>query len=849
MFRLALKSALAKKRRLFGTTLSVLLGVAFLSGTLVFTDTITATFDDLFAGLYAETDTVVRAESSVDGANAAEARGRMPGYVLDSVAAVRGVADAQGYVVGFAQTVGADGEPIGNPARGSPTMGMSFGGADALNPWRLTEGSRPPGPGELVVDAGTAAEGHLAIGDQVTVLTQSGPHEFPLVGTVRFGSVDSPGGASVALWDLETTQEVMLGGADQVDTVEVDAEPGVSADELTARISAVIPEGTEAVTGAQIAEENQDAMASALGFFNTFLLVFAAIGLVVACFTIYNTFQIIVSQRSREMALLRAVGASRAQVLTSQLLEAFLVGVAASILGLFAGVGVAMALNTLLGAVGIDIPSGGTVFLPRTALVALAVGIVVTIGSAVFPSIRASKVPPIAAIRDLGADTGGHPRRNRLIEGGVLVALGAAGFAAGLSGSGVLWVGIGALLVFVGVFALSPLIARPVARVLGWPATRISGVTGVVARENAVRNPKRTARAGGALMVGVALVSAITVIAATAKAWTRDVVSEQFQGDLVIEAGGIASGGLSPDVARQLNELPEVGAATGIRAGSADDLTGDGSISYLAVDPATAGEVFDLGMVAGSVPGLTAQGILIQQDAARSRQLVLGDTIELGFLNGETRVVEVQGLYREDDLAGDYVVSHALHETTGADQFDFTVFVASAPGSDEAATRAAVERVTDRYPNADVQSRSEYIEAQAAQIDQIVNLMYGLLGLAVIIAMLSIANSISLSIHERTRELGLLRAVGMTRHQVATMIRWEAAIVACLGTALGALLGVLFGWAISVTLADDGPSEFALPVVSIVVIVAISVVGGVLASVRPAWRASHLDTLRSIASE
>jgi putative ABC transport system permease protein len=429
------------------------------------------------------------------------------------------------------------------------------------------------------------------------------------------------------------------------------------------------------------------------------------------------------------------------------------------------------------------------------------------------------------------------------------VALGAAGFAAGLSGSGVLWVGIGALLVFVGVFALSPLIARPVARVLGWPATRISGVTGVVARENAVRNPKRTARAGGALMVGVALVSAITVIAATAKAWTRDVVSEQFQGDLVIEAGGIASGGLSPDVARQLNELPEVGAATGIRAGSADDLTGDGSISYLAVDPATAGEVFDLGMVAGSVPGLTAQGILIQQDAARSRQLVLGDTIELGFLNGKTRVVEVQGLYREDDLAGDYVVSHALHETTGADQFDFTVFVASAPGSDEAATRAAVERVTDRYPNADVQSRSEYIEAQAAQIDQIVNLMYGLLGLAVIIAMLSIANSISLSIHERTRELGLLRAVGMTRHQVATMIRWEAAIVACLGTALGALLGVLFGWAISVTLADDGPSEFALPVVSIVVIVAISVVGGVLASVRPAWRASHLDTLRSIASE
>lgn len=849
MFRLALKSALAKKRRLFGTTLSVLLGVAFLTGTLVFTDTITATFDDLFAGIYAETDTVVRAESSVESANAAEARGRMPGYVLDSVAAVRGVAEAQGYVVGFAQTIGSDGKAVGDPTRGAPTMGMSYGGDTALNPWRLTEGSTPPGPGELVLDAGTAEKGDLAIGDQVTVLTQTGPHEFPLVGTARFGTVDSPGGASVALWDLVTTQEVMLGGADEVDAVWVDADPGVSQDQLTERIAAVIPDGTEAVTGAEIAEENQDAMKAALGFFNTFLLVFAAIGLVVACFTIYNTFQIIVSQRSREMALLRAVGASRAQVLWSQLLEATIVGLAASILGLFAGVAVAAALKTLMGAAGIDVPAGGTVFLPRTALVGLLVGIVVTVGSAVFPSIRASKVPPIAAIRDLGTDTGGHPARKRLIQGGVLVALGAVGFGAGLAGSGVLWVGVGALLVFVGVFALSPLIARPVARVLGWPATRISGVTGIVARENAIRNPKRTARAGGALMVGVALVSAITMIAATAKAWTRDVVSEQFQGDFVIAAGGMAFGGLSPDVADQINALPEVAAATGIRAGTAEDRTDGGSISYLAVDPATAGELFDLGMLQGSVPDLTADGIFLQVDVARKRQVSLGDTIELGFLNGRTRALEVQGLYQEDDLAGDYVVSHALHETTGADQFDFTVFVGRAPGVDEATARTAIERVTAEVPNAEVQSRSEYIEAQAAQIDQIVNLMYGLLGLAVLIALLSIANSISLSIHERTRELGLLRAVGMTRHQVATMIRWEAAIVACLGTVLGAVLGVLFGWAVSVTLSGDGLTEFALPVVSIAVIVAISVVGGVLASIRPAWRASHLDTLRSIASE
>ena len=849
MLRLALKSALAKKRRLFGTTLSVLLGVAFLSGTLVFTDTIKATFDDLFAGIYAETDTVVRAESSVDTSTAADARGRMPGYVLDSIAAVRGVADAQGYVAGFAQVVGADGKPIGDPARGAPTMGMSYGGGEALNPWRLQEGGRAPGPGELALDAGTVKKGDLAVGDQVTVLTQTGAHQFPLVGVVTFGAIDSPGGASVALWDLPTTQLVMLGGAHELDAVWVDAEPGVSQDELTARIAKAIPPGTEAVTGAQITEENQDAMASALGFFSTFLLVFAAIGLVVACFTIYNTFQIIVSQRSREMALLRAVGASRAQVLWSQLLEALIVGVAASIVGLFVGVGVAGALKVLLSALGIDLPAGGTVFLPRTAAVALVVGVVVTVGSAVFPSVRASRVPPIAAIRDLASSTGGHPQRRTLVRGGVMTVLGAVAFAAGLAGSGLLWVGIGALLVFVGVFALSPLVARPVARVLGWPATRISGVTGVVARENAVRNPKRTARAGGALMVGVALVAAITVIAATAKSWTRDVVSEQFQGDFVVSAGGMAFGGLNPDVAKELDALPEVGAATGVRAGSAEDRTEGDSISYLAVDPDTAGQLFDLGMVHGSVDDLTDDGILVQDTVARHRHLAVGDSIELGLLDGKTRKVRVQGTYREDDLAGDYVVTHGFHESSGADQFDFTVFVARAPGVDEATARRAIERVTDRYANAEVESRSEYIEAQAGQIDQLVNLMYGLLGLAVLIALLSIANSISLSIHERTRELGLLRAVGMTRHQVATMVRWEAAIVALLGTALGAVLGVVFGWAVSVTLRGDGLTEFDLPVRSIAVIVVVSAVGGVVASFRPAWRASHLDTLESIASE
>jgi putative ABC transport system permease protein len=479
----------------------------------------------------------------------------------------------------------------------------------------------------------------------------------------------------------------------------------------------------------------------------------------------------------------------------------------------------------------------------------MAVGTVVTIASAVFPSMRASRVPPLAAIRDTATEAGTPQVRLALLLGGSLTILGVAGFVAGLSGAGILWVGIGALLTFMGTFTLGPLIARPAARAIGSVAAGAAGVTGVIARQNAARNPKRTARTGGALMVGVALVVAITVIAATAKDWTRDVFGEQFTGDYVVSTDTFGFGGLSPDVADRLNEIPEVEAATGIRIGAARDLSGGGDLSYVAIDPATAGALFELGMIQGTVEALEPDGILIDDGEAADRDLSIGDTIEFAFLNGATESLEVQGIYRDDDVAGRFVVSHALHERTGADQFDFSVYVATADGVSDADAAAAIAAVSDAYPNADLQSRSEYIEDQASQVDQIVNLMYGLLGLAVMIALVSIANSVSLSIHERTRELGLVRAVGMTRHQMASTVRWEAAIVALLGTGLGALLGLFFGWAISVTLRDDGFTAFSVPVVAVVVIVGISVIGGVLAAIRPSWRAAHLDVLRAIASE
>jgi putative ABC transport system permease protein len=497
---------------------------------------------------------------------------------------------------------------------------------------------------------------------------------------------------------------------------------------------------------------------------------------------------------------------------------------------------------------GVDIPAGGTVFTARTAVVALVVGVVVTVVAAVFPSLRASRTPPLAAIRDVAVDTSSQSLR-RLTSGGVITTIGVGAFVYGLSGAGIQWVGVGALATFVGVFMLGPLIARPGAKALGAPLPALTGVVGELARENAERNPKRTSRTGGALMVGVALVAAITIIAASAKDWIRDVFDDQFNGDYVVSTATTGFGGLDPALAIAANKLPEVAVATGVRAGAARDLADNSDTEYVAVDPATAGQLFDIGMVDGAVEDLTVNGILVNNDEANKRGIVVGDQLPFRFLDGVTRQLTVQGIYTEDDLAGTFVISQALHEQTGVDQFDVAVYAAKNPGVTDTAAAAAIGRVAGPYPNAEVNTRTEFIDSQAAQVDPLVNLMYGLLGLAVLISLINIANSMALSIHERTRELGLLRAVGMTRRQTRRSVRWEAVIIALLGTALGIVVGVFFGWSISVTIRDAGLGVFTLPVTPLIVIALIAVVGAVIAAIRPAWRAARLDVLRAIANE
>lgn len=850
MFKLAVRSVVARTRRLIGTAMAVVLGVAFLAGTLVFTDTMRRTFDDLFADIYRNIDTVVRSEAGVEVEMGPTVRGRIPESTLDAVRAVPGVADAQADVEGFAQLVGADGEPIGNPGNGPPTFGMNLTERELIG-WNLTEGSRAPGPDELVIDQGSADAGNLEIGDVVTVLTQTGAHELRLVGTARFGSADSPGGASVSLFDLATAQRVLVGAAGTVDAVLVDAEPGVSQEQITARIAEVLPPGVEAITGAELTEEQQDVMGDLMGFLTTFLLVFAAIGLVVACFTIFNTFQITVTQRLREMALLRAVGATRAQVLGSQLLEALVVGVASSVVGLVAGVGVASGLKALMGSLGIDLPSSGTVLLPRTVVVAVVVGTLATIVSAVFPAWRASRTPPLAALREIDVDRSGNSV-GRLVVGGLLTLGGVGAFVVGLADGELVWVGAGALFTFLGAFVLGPTVSAPATRVLGAPLPAVRGVAGRLARENATRNPKRTARTGGALMVGVALIVTINMLAASAKLWVRDVVADQFTGDFVVATEAFGYGGLPIDVSAALGSLPEVAVSTGVRTGTAEVDNADGvpsSQMYVAVDPGPASELFDIGMETGDLATLDDRGVLVLADEARARHVALGDTLVFHFVDGSTRPLTVAGTYSDDELAGKFVVTQALHESTGADQYDFSVYLQTAPGVDDTSARSALAAALADYPNADLMSKAEYTDDMAAQIDPIVNLMYALLALAVGIALFSIANAMALSVHERTHEIGLLRAVGMDRRQTRSSIRWEALLIALVGTLSGMLIGVFFGWALSVTLRGEGLTAFALPAVALIVIGVLAVTGGVLAATRPARRAARIDVLQAIATE
>jgi putative ABC transport system permease protein len=849
MIRTALRNLLAHKVRLFTTGLAVMLGVAFIAGTLVLTDTVTRTFDDLFADAFSGTDALVRAEASFDDPNGfGELRGRIDASLLDEVAAVDGVQLASGDVWGFAQVVDKDGEPIGNPGAGAPTIGTNWPEGD-LNTWTLTEGEPPRGDHDVVLDKAVADQAGYTVGDQATVLVQGAPLDVTVTGIARIGGADSPGGATFAMFTTPAAQ-LYVGEVDRYDSISVAAEDGVSQQELADRIAPALPRGVEVVTGATVTTENQDAMRQGLSFFNTFMLVFAVVALLVGGFIIFNTFFITVAQRTRETALLRAIGATRRQVLAAILIEALGIGVVASALGLAAGIPLAAGLKALLEGFGFDIPSGSVVLAASSAIVAFASGVIVTVVSAVSPSRKAAKVPPVAAMRDVAVSSTGYGSRQRIFVGSAVVALGVAAMLYGLfasPGNAFAIVGAGVLLVFFGVSALGRTVALPLSRVIGLPLPRLRGISGQLARENAMRNPKRTAATASALMIGVGLVTFITIFAASTKASFSKTVDEAFRGDLIATSGQGGAGGVSPEFSQRLNELPEVEAAGGVRSGLAEI---DGDADQLLGASPEAFDIFDVDPVEGSPDDLDATSIAVFENVADDKGLGIGDTVPVTFTTTGTQDMTVRLIYaRNPGMENEWIVSTEAFVANYPDQMDTQVFVKNADGVPAGEALAAVEKVADDYPGLNVLDQTEYKEEQLGFVDQLLGLVYAMLALAVLIALLGIGNTLGLSIVERTRELGVLRAVGMTRSQLRSAIRWESVIIAVQGTLLGLVIGVFFGWALVTAMRDEGLTTFTVPVVSLAVVVVLAALAGVVAAILPARRAARLDVLRAVATE
>lgn len=853
MIRTALKTAFAHKLRLALTALSVMIGVAFIAGTYIFTDTIDATFSQMFDDIYEGQDVIVQSASEYDVGFSGPAP--MDESVLDTVLSVPGVEAAEGGVGGFAIIYDKEGNAI--VPQGPPTIGGSM-----TNDLRLAgnvtvrDGRVPAAPSEVAIDARTADDNGLAVGDVIKVQTPDKVAEYEIVATLRFGEADNLSGATWAGFDLTTAQELFdLQG--QYSTITVIGTEGTSPDVLRNNIAAALPDGVEAVTAADEAASQSEALSDSLGFLRTALLVFAAVAVFVASFIIQNTFRIIVRQRQKELALLRAVGATGTQVIWMVVIEALLVALVASLLGIAFGFVLSSALLGVMGALGFDMPSTAAPLAARTIVISLAVGVLVTLAAAVLPAIRASKIPPVAALQDVDVRLR-MSDRNRTLIGSIVLAAGLALVLNGLFGdildfgplNELTAVGVGALLVFLAVSLLSSRVVKPVARTLGWPLPKLDNLTGTLAIENTTRKPRRTATTASALMIGLALVGFFFVLGSSIKASAGAAIEEGLRADYVLSVNGF-SGGFSPQLGETIDEAPEIAAVTALRFGFWDN---NGSEDFvMGIDTDTVDQTIELGVVEGSLEALGDGGVFVLQDIADNEGWTVGDTVPMGLATTGLQEMEIVGIFTEANVVqSNYLMGMdtytANFEGFGTD-VDFVLAVKAADGVSPEASRAVIEAAAADYPNVEVRDQTEYRESQEAQVNTILVMFNALLALAVIIALVGITNTLALSVFERTREIGLLRAVGMNRGQVRRMIRWESIIVAVIGALLGVVLGLFFGVVVTMSLASQGIDVLAIPAGQIIGLVIFGVVAGLVAAILPARRAARLNILEAIAYE
>jgi putative ABC transport system permease protein len=840
MRQVTLRGLFAHKLRLALTALAIVLGVTFISGTFVLTDTLNNTFSSLFTSVYSKIDFQVRGVAQF-GSGESATRNPLSESVLARVRSVPGVSAAYGQVEGYAQFVARDGKPVPSTVG---TIGLGWDTNPQISSLHLVSGNPPTTSDDVVMDASTAKNYGFSVGQQVRILSASShaAQTFTITGIAQFGTADNLAGATLAAFTLPTAQR-LVGETGLFDFIDVIARPGADKAAVQRSIARVLPSDAEVVTGQTVINEEQTTVSQALSSLNTVLLIFALISLFVGAFTIFNTFSIIVGQRTRELALLRVVGASRGQVLRSVLGEAAIVGFVSSAIGVALGVAAAIGLKALLGGFGASLPSGSLTFEPRTAIVGLAVGTLVTVVSAIGPARNAVRIPPVAALTDRATDdAGSSPTRRRLFSGAALAVLGVLLLGLGLSKPVVALVGAGAVCIFVGVAMLAPAIARPLSGLLGRPLAALLGTPGWLGRENSMRSPSRTAQTASALMVGLALVSAMAVFGASYSESATSSVDQAISADLLISVNG--SGQLSDSVPTAAAAVPGVTATNTVYR---DQFEFRSTLTTLTgVTAQNLADTVILRMKSGSAAALAQGELLVDSTTAAKDHLAVGDTAPIRFAYTGATTIRIGGIYQSNALIGSYLVSAPYFLAHFRQESPAAVLVSTngSPGVDAAVTRALTP-----FPTVQVQTRAQFQQSEISQVNQLLGLVYALLALAVLIALIGIVNTLMLSVLERTREIGLLRAVGMRRPQVRTMIRSEAVILATFGAVIGIVIGTLMGLALVSSLRQQGLTETSVPWLRLVEFLILAAILGLVAASWPARRAARLDVLAAIAAE
>jgi putative ABC transport system permease protein len=859
VIRVALRGLLGRKLRAILTALAIILGVAMMSGTYVLTDTIDKAFSTIFEDSYAGTDVVVSGKGADISFQGIEAQAPpIDESLVEEVRALPDVEAAAGAVSDETATkiIGSDGKAINT--QGAPSLGFGIDTspeAQRFNPLNLVEGTWPGGDDEVVIDAGTADREGYAIGDTIQIATLQPQQDFTLTGIAKFGDVDSLGTATFAIFDLPTGQE-LLDREGQVDTISVAGPEGTTPEQLIAEIQPVLPADAQVRSAQAEADEDIEEISEFTSFIRYFLLAFAGIALFVGAFVIFNTFSITVAQRTREFATMRTVGASRRQILWSVIVEALTIGIIASVIGLFAGFGLAIGLNELFKALDLELPTANMVFATRTIVVSLLVGTVITLVAGLFPAIRATRVPPIAAVRE--GFTLPHGRLHRFVPyialavlGLALLLLGYAMFRDDLdTASRLLAIAGGVVLLFVGVAMISSRLVTPLAVVVGWPARMVGGSAGKLASGNAARNPSRTAATAAALMIGIALVTFVAVLANGMKASNRQAIEEQISANYVITA----QDGFSPFVAAAGDAAassPDAAVVSNVRSEVAEV---DDSSTYLTgIDPATILQTYTFDWKEGDdsvVQSLGPEDAIVDAKFAEDNDIAVGDTISVLTPSGATLDQTVRGLYEPPPfyplLGGVSVLTETFDSVVDRPRNQFTFVNVSAEPSD--ATTESLEAAVADFPDAKVQTREAWIAQQDEDFNQFLTMLYVLLALSVIVSIFGMVNTLVLSVFERTRELGMLRAVGMTRRQARRMIRHESVITALIGAALGLPLGIFLAALVTQAL-QEFDVRFQIPWGQLVFFAVIAVIVGIVAAIMPARRAAKLNVLRALQYE